>query len=82
MLSICSSSLLDLTLTENDSSALSTLFQGKYTEAEQLYERCQAIYEKVTGPEHPLVATTLGNRAWLLASQVGVELNPGKRVYR
>eukprot|EP00752_Nemacystus_decipiens_P014746 g13130.t2 len=43
--------------------------QGKYTEAEPLYERCQAIFEKTLGPEHPNVATMLNNRAGLLASQ-------------
>ncbi|CAN0367579.1 unnamed protein product, partial [Ectocarpus sp. 8 AP-2014] len=27
--------------------------QGKYSEAEPLYERCQAIEEKALGPKHP-----------------------------
>ncbi|CAN0382120.1 unnamed protein product [Ectocarpus sp. 8 AP-2014] len=40
--------------------------QGKYAEAEPLYERLQAIQEKVLGPEHPDVATSLNNRAGLL----------------
>ena len=44
--------------------------QGKYGEAGPLYERCQAIEEKVLGPEHPSLATTLGNRARLLESLV------------
>ncbi|CAN0474349.1 unnamed protein product, partial [Scytosiphon promiscuus] len=43
--------------------------QGKYAEAEPLYARCQAIQEKVLGPEHPDYATTLRNRAVLLKSQ-------------
>ncbi|CAN0337518.1 unnamed protein product, partial [Ectocarpus sp. 12 AP-2014] len=43
--------------------------QGKYTDAERLYERCQAIDEKCFGPEHPHVATTLNNRAELLRAQ-------------
>ncbi|CAM9900520.1 unnamed protein product [Ectocarpus sp. 4 AP-2014] len=43
--------------------------QGKYAEAEPLYERSQAIQEKVLGPEHPDVATSLDNRASLLESQ-------------
>ncbi|CAN0522243.1 unnamed protein product, partial [Scytosiphon promiscuus] len=43
--------------------------QGKYTEAEPLYARSQAIKEKVLGPEHPSVATTLNDRAVLLESQ-------------
>eukprot|EP00752_Nemacystus_decipiens_P009503 g8495.t2 len=43
--------------------------QGKYGEAEALYERCQAIEEKVLGPEHPHFAATLHSRAALLASQ-------------
>ncbi|CAN0367181.1 unnamed protein product [Ectocarpus sp. 6 AP-2014] len=43
--------------------------QGKYAEAETLYERSRAIQEKVLGPEHPDVATSLNNRALLLQSQ-------------
>eukprot|EP00752_Nemacystus_decipiens_P007809 g6974.t1 len=42
---------------------------GKYSEAEPLYERCQAIEEKALGPEHPDLAITLNNRAQLLESQ-------------
>ncbi|CAN0373132.1 unnamed protein product, partial [Laminaria digitata] len=37
--------------------------QGKYAEAKPLYERSQAIREKVLGPEHPEVAQSLNNRA-------------------
>ena len=44
--------------------------QGNYAEAEPLYERSQAIREKVLGPEHPDVAQSLNNRAELLKSQV------------
>ena len=44
--------------------------QGEYAKAGELYERCQAIQEKVLGPEHPSLATTLGNRAVLLQAQV------------
>ena len=44
--------------------------QGEYAKAGELYERCQAIEEKVLGPEHPSLATTLGNRAGLLKAQV------------
>ena len=51
-------------------SASCTTFQGKYAEAESLYERCQAIREKVLGPEHPHLATTLHNRAGLWQAQV------------
>ncbi len=40
--------------------------QGKYTEAEPLYQRTLAIWEKALGPEHPLVATSLENSANLL----------------
>ncbi|CAN0431038.1 unnamed protein product, partial [Ectocarpus sp. 13 AM-2016] len=46
---------------------------GKYIEAEPLYERSQAIREKVLGPEHPDVATTLNNRALLFGRQVRTE---------
>ncbi|CAB1113143.1 unnamed protein product [Ectocarpus sp. CCAP 1310/34] len=44
--------------------------QGKYAEAEPLYERSQAIQENVLGPEHPDVGTSLNNRALLLEKQV------------
>ncbi|CAN0512516.1 unnamed protein product, partial [Laminaria digitata] len=36
--------------------------QGKYAEANPLYERSQAIREKILGPEHPEVAQSLNNR--------------------
>ncbi|CAM9829498.1 unnamed protein product [Ectocarpus sp. 12 AP-2014] len=45
------------------------LSRGKLAEADPLYDRCQAIYEKVVGPEHPSVAATLHSRADLLAEQ-------------
>lgn len=44
--------------------------QGKYAEAEPLYERSQAIQEKALGPEHPDLAKSLDNRAVLLQKQV------------
>ena len=44
--------------------------QGKYEEAEALYERCQAIQEKTLGLEHPSFAATLHSRAGLLEKQV------------
>ena len=40
--------------------------QGKYAEAEPLYNRALAIVEKALGPEHPYVATSLANYAALL----------------
>ncbi len=40
--------------------------QGRYTEAEPLYKRALAIFEKALGPEHPSVATSLENYAVLL----------------
>ena len=46
------------------------LAQGKYEQAEPLYERSQAICEKALGPDHPDVAMVLNNRAGLLKSQV------------
>lgn len=46
--------------------------QGKYAQAEPLYERLQAIREKSLGQEHPEVATLIDKRAGLLMSQVGV----------
>ena len=50
---------------------LSTARQGDYVRAGMLYMRCQAIEEKVLGPEHPDLAMTLRSRArLLLESQV------------
>ncbi len=40
--------------------------QGKYEQAEPLYQRALAIAEKVLGPEHSQVATVLENCAALL----------------
>ncbi len=40
--------------------------QGRYAEAEPLYKRALAIKEKVLGPEHPEVATSLNNLGLLL----------------
>ncbi len=40
--------------------------QGRYAEAEPLYQRSLAIVEKALGPEHPHVATALENYAALL----------------
>lgn len=68
-----SSAVVDTALAEYDFAVLSTTLQGKYAEAEPLFERCQAIQEKVLGPEHPDLAVTLGNRALLLACQVRVK---------
>lgn len=48
-------------------SYLPITFQGMYSEAEPLYERPLAVREKVLGPEHPDVATTLDNRVVLLS---------------
>ncbi|CAM9767971.1 unnamed protein product, partial [Hapterophycus canaliculatus] len=44
--------------------------QGKYAEAEPLYEQSRAKPEKVLGPEHLDVASLLYNRARLLRAQV------------
>lgn len=44
--------------------------QGKYVEAESLYERSQAIREQTMGVDHPDVAIVLNNRADLLEKQV------------
>ena len=43
--------------------------QGKYAEAEPLYQRALAIWEKALGPEHPDVATSLNNLAALYQAQ-------------
>jgi tetratricopeptide (TPR) repeat protein len=41
-------------------------FQGRYAEAQPLYQRALAIWEKVLGLERPNVATCLENYALLL----------------
>ena len=43
--------------------------QGRYGEAEPLYRRSLAIWEKALGPEHPDVATSLNNLALLYDAQ-------------
>ena len=43
--------------------------QGKYRQAEPLYKRAQAIWEKALGPEHPNVALGLNNLALLYHAQ-------------
>ena len=40
--------------------------QGKYAQAEPLYQRALAIWQKALGPEHPQVAMVLENYAALL----------------
>jgi tetratricopeptide (TPR) repeat protein len=48
--------------------------QGKYADAEPLYQRSLAVLEQVHGPDHPDVATTLLNYAALLrATKHGAE---------
>src|SRR6266481_115913 len=42
------------------------LQQPKQTKAEPLYHRALAIWEKALGPEHPDVASCLGNYAGML----------------
>lgn len=44
--------------------------QGKYAEADRLYEKCLEIREKVLGPEHPRFAATRNYRAGLMQNQV------------
>ena len=39
--------------------------QGQYAQAEPLYKRSLAIWEKALGPDHPSVATSLENLAGL-----------------
>ena len=55
----------------DENSLLAT--QCKNADAARLYERCQAIQEKVLAPEHPDLAATLHDRAGLLRTQVGIE---------
>ncbi|MGH6847493.1 MAG: tetratricopeptide repeat protein, partial [Methylocella sp.] len=42
---------------------------GRYSEAEPLFQRALAIWEKALGPEHPDVATSLNNLALLYDAQ-------------
>ena len=65
------SAQVDLSLTL---SVLAT--QGKYAEAESLFERSQALREKVFGLEHPDVAQSLYHRAEVLENQVSLEKTP------
>ncbi len=43
--------------------------QGRYADAEPLYKRSLAIWEKALGPDHPNVATALTNLAELYTNQ-------------
>jgi tetratricopeptide (TPR) repeat protein len=43
--------------------------EGRYADAEPLYQRSLAIREKVLGPDHPDVATSLNNLAGLYQSE-------------
>ncbi|CAM9843341.1 unnamed protein product, partial [Ectocarpus sp. 13 AM-2016] len=45
------------------------VLQGKYSEAEPLYERSLAIRQKALGFDHPDVAQSLNNYAELLRAQ-------------
>ena len=44
--------------------------QGKPEEAEPLYKRAVAVWEKALGPDHPNVASGLNNQAELLRQMV------------
>lgn len=44
--------------------------QGKFAEAEPIFKQSLAIREKVLGPEHPDVATTLNHLGHLLTMEV------------
>ena len=54
--------------TLNDLAALYQA-QGRYAEAEPLYKRALANYEKALGPDHPYVAMALNNLAGLYEAQ-------------
>jgi tetratricopeptide (TPR) repeat protein len=43
--------------------------KGNYAAAETLHKRSLAIYEKALGTDHPLVATSLNNLAYLYEAQ-------------
>jgi tetratricopeptide (TPR) repeat protein len=43
--------------------------QGRYREAEPLYQKALRLHEKVLGSEHPTTLTILGNLAGLYKDQ-------------
>lgn len=51
-------------------SHVSLPLQGKHAEADPLYVRATDILETAFGPDHPQVASSLNNRAVVLADQV------------
>lgn len=46
--------------------------QERYAEADPLFVRAIEIGEKAHGPDHPKLATSLNNQAWLLKAQVRI----------
>ena len=63
-----------LALNPNDptlvnATALALLHAGQYAQAEPLFTRALAVREQALGPEHPDVAQSLNNLAWLYYSQ-------------
>jgi tetratricopeptide (TPR) repeat protein len=55
--------------TNLNSLALLDVMQGRYSDAESLYQRSLQIREKALGSEHPLVSTSLNNLASLYEDQ-------------
>ena len=51
--------------------ALTIILQGKYDEAQPLFERSLEIGKKTLGEDHPDFAPYLNNLAELLRAQVG-----------
>jgi len=45
------------------------LYQGKYTEAEQMHRQTLNLQEKVLGPEHPDTLLSMRGLAAVLSSQ-------------
>ena len=64
--------------TSLDNLALLYHAQGNYAEAEPLYQRALAIWEKALGAEHPDVATSLNNLAGFYRLSRGVVHRPKK----
>jgi tetratricopeptide (TPR) repeat protein len=54
--------------------------QGKYAEAEPLYQRALAILEEALGPHHPHLATSLNNLALLY--RAGGKYGEAEPLYR
>jgi tRNA (mo5U34)-methyltransferase len=68
------------TAAELNDSAVKLQAEGKHREAEELYKKSLTIWEATVGPEDPLVAQSLSNRASLYRSMG--EYHEGERLFQ